>query len=128
MDDARLSDLEYRAEFERQQFDLYDSRRLAEETHANTVIAATLTVAAFVLADYSRSSHPGVVWLAVALVGLVWAMCLATLSRVVSWETSRHRGGAERSSDELARPIGSGPRSTRFDPPPQPPTRICGGS
>ena len=34
-----VADLEYRAEFWRQQFDLYEARRLAEETHANAVLA-----------------------------------------------------------------------------------------
>ena len=90
-----LADLEYRAEFERQQFELYEARRLAEETHASAVMAAAVAVAAFVLAGYGRKSHPGLGWLVVALVGLLWAFALATNARVVSWETPRWRGGIE---------------------------------
>ena len=100
MDDPALADLEYRAEFERQQFALYDTRRLAAETHANAVIAAALAVAAFVLADYSRHAHPDVGWLVVALLGLIWAFVMANLARVVSWKTPRWRGRAKRKAGE----------------------------
>jgi len=44
MDDPALVNLESRAEFERQQFALHDTRRLAAETHANAVSAAALAV------------------------------------------------------------------------------------
>ena len=41
--------LESRSEFERHQFQLYETRRLAVETHANAVAAAALVVAAVVV-------------------------------------------------------------------------------
>lgn len=93
MDGPTLQDLDYLSEFERHQFDLYDTRRLAEETHANAVLAASLTIAAFVLADYGRKSHPSVVWLVIALLGLLWAFAGAMNARVVSWYTPRWRAG-----------------------------------
>lgn len=100
MDDPAVVDLEYRTEFERQQFALYDTRRLAAETHANAVIAAALAVAAFVLADYARRPHPDLGWLVFALSGLAWALVVANLTRVVSWNTPRWLGGAKRVAGE----------------------------
>jgi hypothetical protein len=100
MDDPALVDLEYRAEFERQQFALYDTRRLSAETHANAVIAAAIAVAAFVLADYGRQPHAHLVWLLVALLGITWAIAMASLARVVSWTTPRWRGGAKLAPSE----------------------------
>lgn len=93
MEKLAPQDLEYLAEFERHQFDLYDTRRLAEETHANAVIAAALTVTALVLADYGRKSHPSVIWLVIALLGLLWAFAWAMNARVVSWYTPRWLAG-----------------------------------
>jgi HPt (histidine-containing phosphotransfer) domain-containing protein len=105
MDDSASDDLEYLAEFERQQFLLYDARRLAAETHSNAVVAAAVTVAALVLSDFSRQDHPRVGWLIAALVALLWTLLLANLARVVSWNTPRWRGGAKvegkRPSDEV---------------------------
>ena len=95
MEDAGLADLEYRAEFERRQFDLYDARRLAAETHASAVIAAALGIAALVANDYSRASHPRLIWLLFALVGLMWAFLLANVARFVAWTTSRWSGGTK---------------------------------
>ncbi len=103
VDDPALADLEDRAEFERQQFALYDTRRLSGETQANAVVAAALAVAAFVLADYARQPHPHVgliVGLIVALVGLVWAVAWANLARFVSWTTPRCLGGAKLAPEE----------------------------
>lgn len=95
MEDPALADFEYRAEFERQQFTLYDARRLSAETHANAVIAAALAVAAFVLADYGRKPYPHLAWLLVALLGLTWAIAWANLARVVSWTTAWWQGGTK---------------------------------
>ena len=86
MEKLAPQDLEYLAEFERHQFDLYDTRRLAEETHANAVIAAALTVTALVLADYG-GNRTSVIWLVIALLGLLWAFAWAMNARVVSWYT-----------------------------------------
>jgi hypothetical protein len=73
-------DLEYLAEFERHQFDLYEARRLAEETHASAVMAAALIVAGLVLTNYARKPHPklfpDVVFLGVALLFLAWAFAV----------------------------------------------------
>jgi hypothetical protein len=87
--DTELDDLAYRAEFERQQFQVYETRRLAEETHANAVIAAAVAVAAFVLNDYGREGHPNVAWLIAALLGVVFVIVLAINARTVSWESRR---------------------------------------
>ena len=100
MDANTEGDIQYLAEFERQQFALYDARRLAAETHANAVIAATLATSAFVLADFNRRSHPDVLWLVVALVGSAWTIALATNARVVSWDTRWWLGGVKRPADE----------------------------
>ena len=92
--------LEKRAEFERQQFDLYEARRLAEEGHANTVVAAALAVAGLVLADIARHHHrPWWLWVGfgVAMVGLLYVIIVGINARVVSWETPRRRGGVKQS-------------------------------
>jgi hypothetical protein len=101
VDGGALADLEYRAEFERRQFELYEGRRLSAETHANAVIAAALAVAAFVLSDYSRKAHPGLGWLLAALIGIAWTIALANLARVVSWTTPRWRGGSKAAPEGL---------------------------
>jgi hypothetical protein len=95
MDDQYLRDLEARAEFERQQFLLYDGRRLSAEVQANTVIAASLAVAAVLVGDYGRPDHPRVVWLLVGLLGLGWGFVVANIARFVSYNTPRWRGGAK---------------------------------
>lgn len=100
MDDVALKDVEYRAEFERQQFILYDARRLSAETHANAVIAAALTVAALVVSDFAREKHPALAWLVVALIGLGWAFAFANIARVVSWTTARRMGGTKSTPGE----------------------------
>jgi hypothetical protein len=96
--DAETKDMEARAEFERQQFLLYETRRLTTETHANAVIAATLVVTAVVLTDYGRpedpQQRPALAWLILALLGLVVAFAFAVLAREVSWRTPRWRGGS----------------------------------
>jgi hypothetical protein len=90
-----LEDLEYRAEFERQQFQLYEARRLAEETQASAVVAASFAVAALVLADYGRKGHPEFGWLLLALLALVWTVVLALVARFVSWRTPHLLGGED---------------------------------
>jgi hypothetical protein len=102
--------VEYGAEFERRQFELYEARRLSAETHANAVVAAALAVAAFVLADYGRKAHPALGWLVAALLGVAWTFVLANVARVVSWTTPRWRGGAKvlpegRRSDVVSRTL-----------------------
>lgn len=96
METPGLEDLEYRAEFGRRQFELYEARRLAEETHANAVVAAALAVGGAVLAVYGRKRHPSGWWLAVALLGLLLAFVLALSARFVSWETPPSRLGPYR--------------------------------
>lgn len=96
MEDRQLESLEYAADFERQQFVLYDDRRLAAETHANAVIAGAVTVAALVFSDFARTEHPALGWFIAAVVGLAGAFVLANVARVVSFETPRWRGGGER--------------------------------
>jgi hypothetical protein len=88
-------DLDYHAEFERRQFELYEARRIAEETQASAVVAAAIVAAGLVLTDYVRKSDPDwfVVAVVVALVGCLWAFALATAARVVSWETPPWLGG-----------------------------------
>src|SRR5438067_11162990 len=90
-----VADLDYRAEFERRQFELYEARRLAEETQASAVIAVALVVVGLVLTDYARQ---------IASQSLVPCCCagrflmdvrLSTSARIVSWETPRWRGGAK---------------------------------
>jgi len=97
-------DVEARSEFERQQFQLYEARRLSTETYANAVIAATLVTAAVVVSDFGRAEdagdRPGGVILAAALLGLLAAFGLATIARVVSWETRRVFLGVEPTRDE----------------------------
>jgi hypothetical protein len=93
-------DAEYLADFERQEFALYDARRLAVETHSNAVIAATLATAAFVLADFNRRSHRCALAL-LALLGGVWTFASATNARVVSWDTPLWRIGVKRPTSEL---------------------------
>ena len=93
--DADIADLEARCEFERQQFQLYETRRLATETHANAVIAAALVITAIVLTDYSRADGPAFGWLLVALVGLVAAFGLALHAREITWQTPPWRGGTD---------------------------------
>jgi len=111
VNDGVLEGIAYGAEFERQQFELYEARRLAAETHANAVVAAALAIAAFVLSDYDRRSQPGVPWLIAALVGVAWTLAFANLARVVSWKTPRWRGGpdssspSEKPSDVVARTL-----------------------
>jgi hypothetical protein len=95
MTDPQLKDLEYSAEFERQQFALYDARRLALETPANAVAAVALAAAAFVVTDYGRDEAVDVAWLILALLGLGWAFVLANVARVVSWLTPLWRGGGK---------------------------------
>lgn len=93
MEDGQLADLEYRAEFEREQFLLYEPRRLAAETNANAVIAAALAVAAFVLSDYARTGHPPAVWFIFGLAGLAWTLVFANVARTVAWTTRWWLGG-----------------------------------
>jgi hypothetical protein len=93
VDTPGLKDLEYQAEFWRQQFEVYEARRLAEETHANAVVAAALAVAAAALASYGRKPHPSGWWLAGALLGVGFAFVFALSARVVSWETPLWLGG-----------------------------------
>jgi hypothetical protein len=88
-----LDSLEYAAEFERQQFTLYDARRLAAETHANAVIAVAITVAALVLNDFANKGHPRTCWLVIAMAGLSAALGLANIARFVSFKTPPARGG-----------------------------------
>jgi hypothetical protein len=99
MDDPALVDLGCRAEFERQQFALYDTRRLSAETHANAVIAAAIAVAAFVLADYGRQPHAHPVWLVVALLDIN-ANTFATATN--AWDRL-HGSGAAGSSAPCGR-------------------------
>lgn len=95
MDANALKDLEYRAEFERQQFELYEARRLACETQASAVIAAALAVAALVLADYARKGHPRFVFLLAALLGILATLAFALIARFVSWNTPHLLGGRD---------------------------------
>ncbi len=92
MAEADCEDLKYRAEFERQQFQVYETRRLAEETQANAVMASAVAVSAFLFNDYARKHHPGT-WLAVlfivALVALAVTFVFALNARIVSWESRR---------------------------------------
>jgi hypothetical protein len=103
VDKRALDDLEYRAEFERQQFELYEARRIAEETSANAVIAAAVAVVALVLADYGRKGHPDFVWLLVALLALLWTLVFALITRFVSWKTPHLVGGKD-SASGMVRP------------------------
>ncbi|HEV7752606.1 MAG TPA: hypothetical protein VGO71_13760 [Baekduia sp.] len=93
MHDPDLTDLEYRAEFERQQFVLYDARRLAVETHANAVIAVALAIAAVMVSDYARDDHPAIGWFLIGLAGVGWVFVFANIARVVSFPTPRWLGG-----------------------------------
>jgi hypothetical protein len=87
-------DLEYRAEFERQQFLLYDSRRLAVETHANAVIASALAISVVLVSDYAREDHPPAAWFVFGLAGVAWLFLFANVARVLSFPTPWWRGGS----------------------------------
>jgi hypothetical protein len=129
VDEPTSDDPEYLAEFERQQFALYDTRRLTAETHSNAVVAAAVTIAALVLSDFSRKGHPSVGWLVVALVGLLWVLVLATVARVVSWKTPRWRGGAKwegkRPSDEVGDTLAAVRAANAGDPATRRRTLVC---
>lgn len=91
--DGSATDVDYRAEFERQQFLLYEARRVASETHANAVIAAALAIAAVLIGDYSRRGHPSLAWFVIGVGGVAWVLVFANVARTVSFPTPRWRGG-----------------------------------
>jgi hypothetical protein len=114
---ADLEELEEYAEFERQQFMLYDGRRLAAENHANAVAAAALTVVALVAADYARKGHPALGWFIAALIGAALTVVLASRARSVSWSTPALLGGARGlSGEQPAKEVGDTLRAVRAVP------------
>lgn len=104
-----VPDAEYRAEFERQQFLLYEARRLASETHANAVFAAALAIAAVLVADYGRTDHPALLWFLLGVAGVAWVLVFSNIARIVNFLTPRWRGGGswgdERPSDVVGRTL-----------------------
>jgi hypothetical protein len=82
------------SEFERQQFLLYDSRRLAVETHANAMIASALAIAVVLVSDYARDDHPPIAWFVAGLAGLAWLLVFANIACVVWFLTPWWQGGA----------------------------------
>ena len=101
---------------------MYETGRLAQETHANAVIAAAITVAALVLVDYAHEIHPAWPWFAVALAGLVVTFTLATVTRFVSWETPPWRGGKRHRRSN--RPSASAPFEPTTPPEVRPSDRV----
>lgn len=92
-------DIERRTEFERQQFALYETRRLEVEKQATAVIAAALAIAAFTLNDFGRAGHPALGWLLVAVVGLLITSAYAFAARSLDFRTPRWRLGSKWDSE-----------------------------
>jgi hypothetical protein len=90
-DDSPLADLDFRIDQEREQFALYEHRRLGIETQATAVTAAALAVAALLVA--SRDTLPSgdfISWsLTLAVVSLIWTVTCASAARFCAWPTLR---------------------------------------